>query len=220
MKEAVFGFNDGVVSTFAVIAGMTGGVVNHHTVLLAALATLIAGAFSMGLGTYLGSKSEKDIYENEIKRELWEMEHLPEREAQEIRDIYKKRGFEGELLEQVVSKITGNPKIWLKTMLAEELGFAAEPPQPIKNGLTMSSAFVAGSVLPTFPYFFHSEKILWGNISLLFGVSMAVSILGLFVAGVFKTKFTRKKIIVSALETLFVGIIAAGGSYGIGSLVA
>lgn len=159
LKEAVFGFNDGVVSTFAIIAGMTGGGSGQTTILLAALATLVAGAFSMGLGTYLGSKSEKDHYESELKREKYEMKYLPEVEEQEIRDIFSAKGFKGELLEKIVAQIISDPKLWLQTMMVEELGFAESPPSPALNGITMSGAFIVGALFPTLPYFFGGGQI-------------------------------------------------------------
>lgn len=223
LKESVFGFNDGVVSTFAVIAGLTGGAIENKTVLLAALATLIAGAFSMGLGTYLGSKSEKDHYENERKREIDEMENLPEREVQEIRDIYIAKGFSGKLLEEVVAKITSNKKVWLETMMAEELGFAQEPPKPALNGITMSLAFVVGSSIPTIPYFFSNttfQAISLSNFAGIFVLSLGLSVAGLLLAGGLKTYFTGRKIIFSSLETLAVGALAAAGAYVIGILIA
>ena len=166
LKEAVFGFNDGVVSTFAIIAGMTGGGAEQKTILLAALATLVAGAFSMGLGTYLGSKSEKDHYESELKREKYEMKYLPEVEEQEIRDIFSAKGFKGELLEKIVAQITSNPKLWLQTMMVEELGFAESPPSPALNGITMSGAVIVGSLFPTLPYFFHDHRIFYISLGL------------------------------------------------------
>lgn len=223
LKEAVFGFNDGVVSTFAVIAGLTGGAIANSTVLLAALATLTAGAFSMGLGTYLGSKSEKDHYENERKREIWEMDNLPERETQEIRDIYLAKGFKGELLEKVVAKITSDRKIWLETMMVDELGFAQVPPDPVKNGVTMSISFVIGSAIATSPYL---VSILTGWLSgigifglqSVFVLCLGVSIFGLLTAGALKTKFTGKNIFLSAAETLLVGALAGGGSFAVGML--
>ncbi len=214
LKEAVFGLNDGVVSTFAVVAGLTGGVIENKTILLAALATLVAGGFSMGLGTYLGSKAEKEHYESERKRELYEMDHMPEIERQEIRDIYAAKGFTGKLLEDVVEKITSDPKIWLDTMMRDELGFSQAPPKPGLNGLVMSAAFVTGALMPTLPYFFAA----YGSRSI-FVFSLVASTVALLVAGSLKTRFTKRNVFLSALETLLVGALAAGASYGIGVLI-
>lgn len=219
LKEAVFGFNDGLVSTFAVIAGLTGGVVEHKTVLLGALATLVAGAFSMGLGTYLGSKSEKELYESEKKREIYEMEHMPEIERQEIVDIYKAKGFRGELLEKVVAHIISDKKLWLDTMMREELGFAEAPPRPGMNGVVMAVAFTIGSCIAALPYFFSEISApYFSTFSGTFLISLAVSILGLLTAGALKTHFTKRHFLKSALETLFIGTLAAAGSFGVGML--
>lgn len=220
LKETVFGFNDGLVSTFAVIAGLTGGLIENKIVLLAALATLFAGAFSMGLGTYLGSKAEKDLYESERKRELWEMDNIPDAERQEIRDIYIAKGFNGQLLEDVVAKITGNREIWLQTMMTEELGFAQAPPKPGLNGIVMGISFIAGSLIPTAPYFYSNSAIVEKfNVPLVFAVSLGLSVFGLLVAGAVKTRFTGVNVLISALESLGIGALAAAASYGIGYLL-
>lgn len=229
LKEAVFGFNDGVVSTFAVIAGLTGGLTSEKTILLGAMATLVAGAFSMGLGTFLGSKSEKDLYESERKREMDEIKNIPERERQEIREIYAERGFKGELLEKVVDVISSDEKVWLDVMMKEELGFAENPPTPWKDGIVMSIAFVIGSFIPTLPYLLPKTQIMCVaepcaapaaplvlGLPATFIASLAISLLGLLLAGALKTRFTRRNVFLSALESLVVGSLAAGGSYIVG----
>lgn len=214
LKEAVFGFNDGLVSTFAIIAGLTGGLTENRTILLAALATLFAGAFSMGLGTYLGSKAEKEHYESERKREIYEMKHVPEIERQEIRDIYVAKGFKGKLLEEIVAHITSNDKLWLETMMREELGFAESPPKPGLNGVVMGIAFFIGALLPTIPYAVPAN--IFQNAA---QWTLFISVVSLVAAGAFKTRFTKRNVFLSAFETLAIGALAAGGSYGIGALL-
>jgi len=213
LREAVFGFNDGIVSTFAIIAGLTGGLVDQKTILLAALATLFAGGFSMGLGTYLGNKSERDIYESELAREKYEVKHVPDLERQEIRDIYAAKGFEGKLLEDIVKKITGNEKIWIETMMREELGFSEKPPNPFEHAWIMALAFVIGSAIATVPFLFE------GSTNNLFLISSGFSVLALASIGALKTIFTKKNIFLSAIETLGVGVVAALGSYGLGVMI-
>ena len=213
LREAVFGFNDGIVSTFAVVAGLFGGAVMSSTILLAALATLVGGAFSMGLGTYLGNKSERDLYLSEVAREKREMKEVPEIERQEIREIYSAKGFKGDLLEKVVTVITSDDKLWLETMMREELGFGDPPDHPIKYGLTMSASFTIGSLIATAPYFFAGEN------ESLFYTSMITSLVGLVIIGWFKTYFTQKHPLVSIVETLIVALLASGGAFGIGLLI-
>lgn len=217
LKEAVFGFNDGIVSTFAVIAGLSGGAVEHKTVLLAALATLFAGAFSMGLGTYIGSKAEKEHYEGELAREKYEVKHMPEAERQEIREIYAAKGFSGKLLEDVVEKITKDEKVWIDVMMKDELGFAEAPPKPGINGVIMSVSFTVGSLLATFAYFFPPLGTTFG-MTHNFLISLGVSVVALLIVGGYKTKFTKRNWALSAIETLAIGTLAAGATYLIGLL--
>lgn len=224
LKEVVFGFNDGIVSTFSVIAGLSAANIEHTTILLAALSTLLAGGFSMGLGTYLGSKSEKDLYESELAREKYEMEHMPDVERQEIVDIYAAKGFKGKLLTDVVHHIVSDKKLWLDTMMREELGFAEKPPKPGLNGIFMSASFIIGSLVATFPYLLPESGMIEGGVleglSASFTYSLAATISGLLIIGALKTKFTRRNVVISALETFFVGAIAAIGTYFIGNLFA
>ncbi len=222
LKETVFGFNDGVVSTFAVIAGLSGAATDHKTILLAALSTLLAGGFSMGLGTYLGSKSEKDLYETELAREKYEMKHMPEIERQEIIDIYSAKGFKGKLLDDVVNHIVSDHKLWLDTMMREELGFAEKPPNPGLNGVIMSVAFIVGSLIATTPYFFPAGTPISGGIlngmSTTFVYSLGAAICALLMIGGLKTYFTRKNVVISALETLAIGVLSAVATYATGLL--
>ena len=213
LREVVFGFNDGVVSTFAVIAGLYGGTIGQSTILLAALSTMVAGAFSMGLGTYLGNKSARDLYLSEVQREIKEMEDVPEIERQEISDIYASKGFEGALLEKVVDTITSDKKIWLDTMLKDELGFGEEPEHPLKLGASMSIAFVIGSALATSPYFFQGAPLS------MFYWSAGTSIISLILIGWFKTYFTKLNPLMSIAETLGVGVLAASGAYVVGIFI-
>ena len=153
-------------------------------------------------------------------------------ERQEIRDIYTAKGFKGKLLDDVVNQITSDPKIWLEIMMTEELGFAQKPPKPGINGLVMSAAFVCGALIPTMPYILSKSAIICikepcaaamktqiFSLPVIFFISLILSVIGLFMAGALKTKFTRKNILLSAIETLLIGAAAASGSYGIGVLL-
>lgn len=214
LREAVFGFNDGLVSTIALIAGLQGALIEHSIVLLAGIAEMFAGAFSMGLGTYLGNKAEYEVYKNELEREKWEMEHKPEVEREEIREIYRARGFSGELLEKVTDVITSDKKVWLEVMMQEELGFAKDgiAHDPKKHGLTMGVSFVVGAVIPLAPYLLAAtEKT--------FAVSLALGGIALVSIGAIKTYFTKRPVWKSSLETFFIGVLASGGSYLIGKWI-
>ncbi len=214
LREAVFGFNDGLVSTIALIAGLSGAVLDHSIVLLASVAEVFAGALSMGLGTYLGNKSERDVYQGELEREKWEIAHMPEIEREEIREIYRRRGFKGELLEKVTDVITSDKKVWIDVMMQDELGFAKRESMyhPVSHAFSMGIAFVVGSLFPLFPYLFQETPRT-------FTFALMISGVALLVAGTVKTYFTRRPIWKSSLETFFIGAAAAAASYGIGVLL-
>lgn len=214
LREAVFGFNDGLVSTIALIAGLSGAFIDHSIVLIAGVAEMFAGAFSMGLGTYLGNKAEREVYKSEVEREKWEMEHKPDLEREEIREIYRARGFTGELLEKVTDVITSDKKVWLEVMMQEELGFAKDggAHDPKKHGLAMGIAFVIGAAFPLLPYILQESPKT-------FPVALIISGIALLVIGGLKTYFTKRPAWQSALETFIIGVLASAGSYGIGLLI-
>ena len=127
VREIVFGFNDGSVSTLALLSGVTGGALARSDVQVAGFSGVIAGAISMGIGAYISSKSEVEHHQSEIERELEETEKVPEIEREEIRQIYQKKAdfTEGEL-SLIVSRITSDKKTWLDSMMKEELGLFEE----------------------------------------------------------------------------------------------
>src|SRR6478752_319047 len=105
IAEFVYGGIDGAITTFAVVAGATGAGLNISVVIILGVANLLADGFSMSVGNYFSTKAEQDNYDKHKAIEYWEIEHLREKEIEEIREIYAKKGFKGELLEQVVSTI-------------------------------------------------------------------------------------------------------------------
>ena len=122
IQDFVYGATDGSVTTFAVVAGVVGAALSPSIILILGFANLFADGFSMAIGNYLGTKSQKEYIEKERKREEWEIENLVEQEKQEIRDIYTKKGFKDELLDEIVNVITARRKVWIDTMMREELG--------------------------------------------------------------------------------------------------
>lgn len=214
LREAVFGFNDGLISTVALIAGLQGAFLSHSIILLAGIAEMFAGAFSMGLGTYLGNKTEYEVYKTELSREKWEVENKPEVEREEIREIYRARGFHGELLEKVTDVITSDKKVWIEVMMQEELGFAKGGLRysPEKHGVAMGSAFMIGAIIPLLPYLFIKTEQA-------FFITLIFAAISLLVIGALKTYFTKRPIWKSALETLMIGILASAASYGIGNWI-
>ena len=154
VREIVFGFNDGSISTLALLAGVTGGALAHGQILVAGFSGVIAGAISMAIGAYISSKSEIEHQQSEIEREKQEIEEIPEVEREEMRQIYmKKADFTEEELNLILNRITSDKKVWLDSMMKEELGLFEERfESPVKVGLIMLVAFIMGGLVPILPF--------------------------------------------------------------------
>jgi VIT1/CCC1 family predicted Fe2+/Mn2+ transporter len=211
----MFGMNDGVVSMIGFVAGATGALMPTRLVVLAGIASVVAGALAMGIGAYLASKSQRDFFESEKARERREIEEVPDIERNEIRDIFTKLGFEKEEVEMIVRRVTSDKDLWVRFMMREELGILEESfDNPVMVGLLMSGAFIAGGIAPLLPYLFMENAL-----SAL-KVAVAASLAALFVIGVGKTILTKEPWLKSGLEVMLLGSLAAGVGFGIGKLVA
>lgn len=215
VREIVFGFNDGSISTLALVAGVTGGALARGQILVAGMSGVIAGAISMAIGAYISSKSEIEHHRSEIKREKREIEEVPEIEREEIRQIYlRKADFTEEELNLIVNRVTADKKTWLDSMMKEELGLFEERfENPVKIGLTMLIAFIAGGLVPIIPFLITPTP----QTSLLAASIMTLA--SLFAMGVWKTTFTDRNWLPSGAEMVFVGILAAAIPYLIGDLL-
>ncbi len=214
IRELVLGFNDGIVTTFAVVAGVSGASVGSSIIILAGLANAIAGAISMALNLYLSIKSQIEYYRQEIEREKKEIEEIPAMERQEIRDIYKAKGFHGKELDMIVKRITSNKKRWLDVMMREELGLAPEQfENPIKASVNVFIAFVVASMIPLLPYVFFPAKQALAIASVAFVIT-------LFIAGAAKSYITHIGWLKSGLEMLFIGVVASVLTYYVGTMFA
>jgi vacuolar iron transporter family protein len=213
IREVVFGTNDGLITTLGFLAGVTGAISDKNTILLAAVAELVAGAFSMASGAYISSKSQIEYFQKEIAREKREIEEDPEHEKQEIWDIYKARGFTDDEISILIKRITADKNLWLRFMLREELGLGDEAwENPIKVGLTMGGSFLIGSVIPIVPYFF-----LQPGTALV--TATCASLVFLFSLGAFKTRITKSGWLKSGIEMLAIGTASALVGYLVGSFV-
>lgn len=215
VREIVFGFNDGSISTLALVAGVTGGAFARSQILVAGISGVIAGAISMAIGAYISSKSEMEHHQSEIRREKREIEDMPEIEREEIRQVYvKKANFTEEELNLIVNRITGDKKTWLDSMMKEELGLFEERfENPVKIGLIMLIAFTAGGLVPITPFLFTPTP------QTSFLAASIMTLASLFAIGVWKTTFTDKNWLLSGAEMVFVGILAAAIPYLIGDLL-
>ena len=216
LAEFIYGGIDGSITTFAVVAGATGASLDSSIIIILGVANLIADGFSMSIGSYLSSRSEKLQYDKFKQREYWEIEHLTESEVQEVRDIFKEKGFEGALLENVVNKITENRDEWVDIMMKHELKMIKEERNSISIGLaTFLSFFVAGSIpllVYVVDYFITSSGLLFLYSSVLTGATFVI-------IGLLKGIVTRSSKLRRITETVLLGTTAATLAYYTGELL-
>ncbi|HXX05876.1 MAG TPA: VIT1/CCC1 transporter family protein, partial [Candidatus Bathyarchaeia archaeon] len=194
IRDFVFGFGDGINTSLGLVAGVGGANESSSIIILAALVAMFTGAKAMAVQNYLAVRSQRQILQSEIEREKWEMENVPNAEIQEIEDIYKEKGFSGSELENIVKKITSNKKVWLDTMLTEELKLNLEiVGSPLKSAFRMFGAFLIGGILPIIPYFFSN-----GYVPLLIAIGTSLS--ASFIIGAFKSKLANLSMIRGGLE--------------------
>ena len=217
ISEFVYGGIDGAITTFAVVAGAEGASLGMQVVVILGLANLIADGFSMSVGNFFSTKTERDTFERHKQIEYWEVENLREKEVQEIREIYAAKGFKDELLEQVVEVITADKEVWVDTMMKEELEMVKSDKTPYKTaGVTFFSFIIVGSV-PLLSYFFAGNGPAIDEELFLF--SCILTAVALSIIGSLKSIVTEKNIFFGILETLFLGGIAAFLAYFVGDVL-
>jgi VIT1/CCC1 family predicted Fe2+/Mn2+ transporter len=203
VREIIFGLNDGVISTLGFLAGVTATLDDLRTIVLAGIAAAVAGAVSMGMGAFVSTKSQRAFFRAEIAREAWEIEHMPEHERQEIREIYQRLGFAPEEVDVIVRRVTSNPELWLRVMSREELGLVEETfDSPVRVGAVTSLAFLVGSALLLVPYSFRPSPS--GAVTAVAGVAVAT----LLATGAAKTWLTKEPLLRSSLELAGLGMLA------------
>ncbi len=214
VRDFVFGFGDGINTSLGIAAGVGGADVSSNIIILAALVGMFTGAKAMAVQNYLAVKAQRELLKSEIAREEWEIENKPEIERQEIEEIYKAKGFEGKDLEMIVNKITSDKKVWLDTMLTEELKLNVDVlGNPLKSALRMFGAFLIGGILPIIPFFFAQGYI---PLMIAIGISLSTS----FAVGAVKSRLAQTNIIKGGLEMAGLGTGIALIGFGIGSELA
>jgi VIT1/CCC1 family predicted Fe2+/Mn2+ transporter len=214
VRELIFGLNDGIISTVGFLAGVTATVGDLRTIVVGGFAAAMAGAVAMGIGAYVSAKSQRAFFRAEIAREAWEIEHMPERESQEIREIYTRHGFTPDEIDMIVRRVTSNPELWLQFMTREELGITEEFfDSPVRGALVTSLAFLAGALLLLIPYLFDLAP------TTAFPAAAAVAVVALLVTGAAKTWVTKEPMLRASLEMAGLGILAAAIGLALGRLV-
>lgn len=217
-EDFIYGAFDGSVTTFAIVAGAIGASLSPMIVVILGFANLFADGFSMAVGNYQAAKARIEFIQKERKREEWEIEHMVESEKREIRDIYEKKGFTSDLLDEIVKVITSRKKVWVDTMMKEELGLIEDGRRPLDTAASTMFGFVIIGIIPLIPFLF----IYLAGISLnseSFTYSVISTSVAFFLIGIIKGKIVKKPLLRSGMTTLFVGGIAATAAYLVGSLL-
>ncbi|MBD3315230.1 MAG: hypothetical protein GF344_05550 [Chitinivibrionales bacterium] len=213
-QDAVLGAIDGGVTTFAIVAGTIGGSFSPVVTVVLGMANLLADGFSMAASEYQATKAEGDEVDAARSEEMHQVETIPEGEREEVRQIYEEKGFQGEALDKAVETTTSNRDIWVNTMLTDELGLQPMKRDARRAGITTFVAFVGAGSLPLIPFLFPGI--------LPDGHFIASSILTaamFFSIGMIKGVVLHRPKLISALETLATGTIAALLAYGAGVLL-
>jgi vacuolar iron transporter family protein len=212
IREVVFGMQDGLVSTVAVASSVMAATSSRSIVFVAGLTSALAGMISMGTGSYLSSRAEKELHSSEIEKEARELEINPEEEMAELIEIYQQEGLTMEEAERMAERVASDRTLWLKTLTEKELGLSPESlASPTKDALTMGVSFLIGATVPLIPYLFiGTAPVIWASI--------AVTVAALFVVGLAKARVTRKPPLRAGLEVMLIGTASGLLGYLIGGV--
>lgn len=213
LRAAVLGVNDGLISNFSLVMGVAGGTDDVGIVVLAGLAGLLAGSFSMAAGEYISMRSQKDVYENLVRMERTELELWPEEEEAELAAFYREKGLEEAEARLVAARIHTDPSIALDTHLREEFGLDQEDlGSPWGAAFASMAAFAAGAIVPIAPYLFSDADAM-------FFLSAGLSGVALVIVGAGLAWLSGINWVWGGTRMLLVGAIAAAVTYAIGSLI-
>ena len=215
LGDFVLGAVDGAVTTFAVVAGATGAGLSAGVALVLGLANVFADGFSMAIGNFLRARSDQQVLARYRQEEELHIDHIPDGEREEIRQIFQNKGFSGETLDQIVRVITDDRRQWVDTMLTEEWGLQLEPPSPWRAGLATFTAFLLAGLIPLAPLFFR----LHGQAADLFVTSSIMTGVTFFFIGLLRGRVLNERPWWSGLETLLIGGAAATVAYLVGWLL-
>ena len=213
--DFIYGSIDGAVTTFAIVAGVVGASLPVGIVLILGFANLFADGFSMAAANYQASKARNEFVQMKRRQEEWEIDNLAEQERDEIREIYREKGFKDELLDDVVRIITSRRKVWVDTMMKEELGLIEDEKNPMDSAVSTFIGFNTIGLIPLIPFMiFMIIRIDQSSES--FAYSTIAVLAAFFLVGMIKGQMVKKSMIRSGFITLIIGGIAAVVAYLIG----
>ena len=213
LRAAVFGINDGLVSNVSLILGVAGAQSDQHSIIVAGVAGLLAGACSMGAGEYISVRSQREVFEYQIAIEKQELEEYPEEEIDELTLIYEARGVPSDEARKLATIMIQNPETGLNTLAREELGLNPDNiVSPVGAMISSSLSFGMGAALPLLPYLFStSDRNLY--------ISIGITGFTLFAIGAMMSLFTNRNPLISGLRMFSIGAVAGAITYLIGSML-
>jgi vacuolar iron transporter family protein len=214
VRDVVIGMSDGLTVPFALAAGLTGAVAANRIIVTAGLAEIAAGSIAMGLGGYLAARSDAEHYASERDREHREVKATPALEAREVADIFHSYGLTEEETKPILKSFEKRPQQWIDFMMRFELGLEKpDPKRALQSALTIGGAYAVGGLIPLAPY------MLIPNAQTSLLISVAMTLLALACFGFVKGRFTGARPWRSALQTTFIGGVAAAAAFAIARAV-
>ncbi|MBV9615047.1 MAG: VIT1/CCC1 transporter family protein [Ktedonobacteraceae bacterium] len=210
LREIVFGLNDGLVTTLVFIMAVSQ--VAPGRLLLVVLGEVLAGAISMTLGGFLSARTAKQILDQRIATERYEVEHEPDEERAELRAIYHKKGFNDPLLRQIVEHLTSNRERWHRAMIHDELGVVEDTKiRPIQQGIQVGLSFLIGGLIPALPVIFSLPFFQWW--------AYGLTALTALTLGTIKARYTHQGPLRAGLEFLIIVTVGTLAGVGVGLLL-
>jgi VIT1/CCC1 family predicted Fe2+/Mn2+ transporter len=212
VRDVVIGMSDGLTVPFALAAGLTGtALATSKLVVIAGLAEIAAGSIAMGLGGYLAAKTDRDHYENELARELRETVELPDKEREEVAEVFRGYGMTDAQIRPVVDAIASDQKRWVDFMMRFELGFSEAPDhrRARNSAATIAGSYIVGGLVPLSAY------MMTADLATGLRVSAVVTLVALFLFGYVKGRLTGISPVRGGLQTVLIGGLASAAAFGL-----
>lgn len=208
ITDIVIGMSDGLTVPFALAAGLSGAVQSNAVVITAGIAEIVAGSIAMGLGGYLAGKTEQEHYQSELNKENYEVEKIPEKEKEEIKEIFAKYGLNDQTQSIIADELAKDKANWVDFMMKYELGLEKPDSNRARNSAaTIGISYIIGGLIPLTAYFFTRTPYQGLMISAL------LTVICLFLFGYFKSKVTGQPLFKGALKVTLIGIAAAAAAF-------
>lgn len=213
LRPLVFGANDGLVSNLALVMGVAGADPDPSVIVLAGVAGLIAGAFSMGVGEYISVQSQRELLEYQIAFQRKQLREVPEQEREILRGIYLERGFTEDEAEVFVEAVFDDHDHATRQLIFEEVGLDERSiGSPVGAGIGSFGAFTAGAFVPLVPYLLTSGPVA-------FTTSLLLSLFALALLGLGISRLTRRSPVYSAVRQVALGGVAAAVTFAVGKII-